>query len=53
MKSMILVAVFALASANMMRLDVRTVEIAQAQRGEATMLADERIDMRPVLVAAR
>lgn len=54
MKSFSFVVLFAAAAINFMGVDVRTVEIAQAQmQAERTMMADDVSQAAPVLVAAR
>jgi len=53
MKNFTFVILFAAAAFSFMGTDVRTVEIAQAQQAERTMMADDAGHVAPVLVAAR
>lgn len=53
MKSISFLVLFAAAAVNFMGVDLRSVEIAQAQQAERTMMADDTGQVAPVLVAAR
>lgn len=53
MKAFSFTVLFAAAAINFMGTDLRTVEIAQAQQAEHTMMADDAGQVAPVLVAAR
>lgn len=53
MKSFSFLVLFAAAAINFLGTDLRTVEIAQAQQAERTMVVDDLSQAAPVLVAAR
>lgn len=53
MKTMMLVAIFGFFAVSMMQANVTTVEIAQMQRDQPTMMADAPSQAQPVQLAAR